>query len=123
MLTAMRISTAVLVPTLLALTSCETAVQSNAVFANAAQYAGSETSVCGYLSLPGNLLARSNDPNTGLSLTPGPYGKKLKELAEHAYVCVAGPVSYIGCATDAKVVCTDHAFDYRITVRKLLSPS
>ena len=79
--------------------------------------------MCGYLSLPGNLLARASDPTIGLSLSPGPFGRELKELGERAYVCVAGPVSYVGCGADGKAICTDYSFDYRITVRKLLTPS
>jgi hypothetical protein len=56
-------------------------------------------------------------------MAAGPFARQLKQLGERAHVCVAGPISYVGCASDAKVVCTDNAFDYRITVLKLLSPS
>ena len=90
------------------------------VFQNPAQFLGQSVRVCGYLIGPANILQRRNDVNVGLSIDGGVHARELAQLAERAPVCLAGIISYIGCDTDPKVICTDAAFDYMMHVAEIL---
>lgn len=103
------------------LTACQTSrAESESVFARPSAYVGEEVAVCGYRDVPGNLLARRNSTAVGLNLAPGSFGPRLKQMGQRSHVCVAGPIAYAGCATDPNIICTDYAFDYTVTVRRIL---
>lgn len=71
----------------------------------------------GYLDGP-NLLAKRQDVNVGLSLIKSANSAYIDRAGNWPRVCVAGPVSYMGCGSDPNIICTDAAFDYAVTVRE-----
>ena len=109
----------------LALASCQTssvAPRSSPVFADPAAYVGKQVTVCGRLSGTANIYEERGD--RGLSISPIAEGLKPKfaRFRQHGRVCLSGEVSYVGCQSDPRIICTDWAFDYALKftdIRKL----
>jgi hypothetical protein len=79
-------------------------------------YLHKQTTVCGYLSGATTIRPKRQEIETGLNLDANRFATQLLAIGEAKKVCVSGPISYMGCANDPNVICTDAAFDYNIRV-------
>jgi hypothetical protein len=104
----------------LILTGCaHGSVPRSEVYSTPERFVGQAVRVCGYMIDSSNILESDDrnerERNGGLSIREkGPLN-----LLHRGRVCVEGEVSYWGCAT-GPVICTDAAFDYAISITRVL---
>lgn len=105
------------------LASCQSVSprHSGSVFRNPADHIGQQVRVCGNLSGTANLAENREATHVlGIWTAAGDgIAVRLVGIGEYGRVCLTGTIRYIGCATDAEIICTDWATDYAIEVRRI----
>jgi hypothetical protein len=93
---------------------------SQSVFSHPEIYSGSSAIVCGHIIDDANIVESDNRDEDlksgGISIkNRGPLRNNFR-----GYACMQGKISYIGCKS-GDMICTDQAYDYALTVEKVLS--
>ena len=106
---------------LAAVASCQTPLlaSSSSVFANPASYVGQRVMVCGRLGGTANIYEEPSGRGLSINSAGGGFGPLLVRLGEGARVCLTGNISYLGCQTDDRIICTDAAFDYVLHLKRV----
>ena len=103
---------------LIVLAACTSVDKGNSdVFYNPEAYLGQKVKVCG-LQIDTNLVVdydeNGTEPLTGLVLNGNQSASDRK--ASYKKRCAEGVINYMGCETNADLICTGAAFDYAISI-------